>query len=120
MVWGLRLTGSAETIRFEDVPSPALFTTPGTKGLGSTPARTVCVPTVSPDGVLGLHPVGVSVVPKEMAPPATPTYVTVVPPPPPPLPQAEANTASTATVPSGHRQRRGRWPRPVTAAGGPG
>ncbi len=44
-----------------------------TKGLGSTAARTVRVPGVSPAGVLGLHPVGLSVMPNEMAPPATPT-----------------------------------------------
>ena len=52
---------------------PALSTTSGMNGLGSTAPRTVCVPGVSPAGVLGLHPVGLSVMPKEMLPPATPT-----------------------------------------------
>jgi hypothetical protein len=47
-----------------------LFTT---NGLGRTAPRTVKVPGESPDGVFGLHPVGLSVVPKEMLPPATPT-----------------------------------------------
>ncbi len=52
------------------VDAPEAFTT---KGLGSTPASTVCVPGVSPPGVLGLHPVGLRVVPNEIVPPATPT-----------------------------------------------
>jgi hypothetical protein len=74
MVWGLMLIGSADTIRSElDVGAPALFTAFGTKGLGSTAASTMRVPGESPDGVLGLHPVGLWVVPKEMLPPATPT-----------------------------------------------
>ncbi len=74
MVWGLMLTGSADSMRSDSsVPSPALLTTSGTNGLGSTAPRTVCVPGVSPPGVLGLHPVGLSVMPNEMAPPATPT-----------------------------------------------
>ena len=73
MVWGLRLIASEETIRSElPVGVPALFTTFGTKGLGSTALSTVRVPGVSPAGVLGLHPVTVSVMPNEMAPPATP------------------------------------------------
>ena len=56
-----------------DVGVPSAFITSGTKGLGSTAPSTVCVPGVSPDGVLGLHPVGLCVMPNEIAPPATPT-----------------------------------------------
>ena len=74
MVWGVRLIGSADAMRFGfGAGSPALFTTPGTKGLGSTAASTVCVPGVSPDGVLGLQPVGLYVVPNEIVPLATAT-----------------------------------------------
>ena len=70
----MRLIGSADTISSElGIGSLALFTTSGTKGLGSTPANTVCVPGVSPATVLGLQPVGLSVVPNEIARPATPT-----------------------------------------------
>ena len=74
MVWGLMLIGSADSISAE-LPSgvPALFTTSGTKGLGSTPASTVWVPACRPPGVLGLQPVGLWVVPNEIVPPATPT-----------------------------------------------
>ena len=74
MVWGLMLIGSADSISSElGVGVPSALTTFGTKGLGSTPASTVCVPGVSPDGVLGLHPVGLCVMPYEIVPPATPT-----------------------------------------------
>ena len=52
---------------------PALLTTFGTYGLGSTAASTVCVPGVSPACVLGLQPVGLCVMPNEIVPPATPT-----------------------------------------------
>ena len=51
-------------------------------------------------------------------PPATPTYVTVVP-PPPLLPHAAASTASAPRIPTIRPPRRGRRPRPVTAAGDP-
>ena len=65
------LTSSDDTIRSAlAIGIPELLTT---KGLGSTPANTVCVPGVSPAGVLGLHPVGLSVMPNEIFPPATPT-----------------------------------------------
>jgi hypothetical protein len=65
------LTSSDWTIRAEfAVEAPRLFTT---NGLGSTAPSTVSVPGESPDGVFGLQPVGLSVVPKEMEPPATPT-----------------------------------------------
>jgi hypothetical protein len=65
------LTSSDETIRSAfAVGTPRLLTK---NGLGSTPLSTVSVPGVSPDGVFGLHPVGLSVMPSEMAPPATPT-----------------------------------------------
>ena len=101
--------------------SLALFTTSGTKGLGSTAASTVCVPGVSPAGVLGLQPVGLCVMPNEIDPSGHADVGDVVPPPPALLPQADANRASsTVLVPTSHRQRRGRRPRPVTAAGDPG
>ncbi len=70
-VWGLRLTGSADSVSSEfgvGIPSA-----PTTKGLGRTAPRTVRVPGVSPSIVLGLQPVTLWVMPKEMAPPATPT-----------------------------------------------
>jgi hypothetical protein len=44
-----------------------------TYGLGSTPPSTVSVVGVSPDGVFGLHPDGLPVIPKEIEPPDTPT-----------------------------------------------
>ena len=117
MVSGLGLTSSAETTSSKfGAGAPASFTT---NGLGSTPARAVSVPGVAPDGVWGLQPVGLSVVPNEIAPPATPMYVTVVPPFVPP-PQPEASTASTPTAPTSPRQPPGRRPRPVTEVGDPG
>ncbi len=64
-------TSSEDSVRSEFcfcVPSA-----PITYGLGSTPARTVCVPGLSPAGVLGLQPDGLSVMPNEIVPPATPT-----------------------------------------------
>ena len=74
MVRGVRLIGSADAMRFGFCAgSLALFTTPGTKGLGSTAASTVCVPGVSPPTVLGLQPVGLNVVPNEIDPFATAT-----------------------------------------------
>ena len=65
------LTSSDETI--SDSLAVGLPEALVTKGLGSTPASTVWVPGVLPVGVFGLQPVGVSVVPKEIVPPATPT-----------------------------------------------
>ena len=71
MVCGLVLTSSEDSIRAEfAVGAPSA---PTTNGLGRTAPRTRRVPGVSPAGVWGLHPVGLSVVPNEMAPPATPT-----------------------------------------------
>ena len=117
MVSGLVLTSSDWSIRSElATDAPASFTT---NGLGSTAPRTVSVPGVSPLGVFGLQPVGLWAMPKEMAPPATPTYVTVVLPPLLP-PQAAARIPMPATSPTSLYQRRGRRPRRVTAAGDPG
>ncbi len=68
---GLRLSGSADAIRSElGVGIPLASTT---YGLGRTPASTVSVAGVSPDGVFGLHPVGLPVIPNEIDPPDTPT-----------------------------------------------
>src|SRR6185312_137697 len=79
IVWGLVRTTSACSIRFGfcivGVCAPAWLTT---YGLGSTAPSTIWVPGVSPVGVLALQPVGPAVIPKEMDPPATATYVTVV------------------------------------------
>ena len=64
-------TSSDDTIRSAlaiGIPEPST-----TKGLGSTAANTVCVPGVSPAGVLGLQPVGLWVMPNEIFPPATAT-----------------------------------------------
>jgi hypothetical protein len=44
-----------------------------TYGLGRTPPSTVSVAGVFPDGVFGLHPLGLPVIPKEIEPPDTPT-----------------------------------------------
>jgi len=44
-----------------------------TYGLGNTPPRTVSVAAVFPDGVFGLHPLGLPVIPNEIEPPDTPT-----------------------------------------------
>ena len=71
IVSGLVLTSSDETMSAAlAVGLPEALVT---KGLGNTPASTVWVPTVSPAGVFGLQPVGLSVVPNEIVPPATPT-----------------------------------------------
>ncbi len=65
------LIGSADAINAELAEgAPFAWTT---YGLGSTPPNTVRVPRVSPPGVFGLHPVGLPVMPNEIAPPATPT-----------------------------------------------
>jgi hypothetical protein len=71
MVSGFVLTSSDCAIRLGFATgAPVLLTT---NGLGNTAPRMVRVPGVSPDGALGLHPVGPSVVPNEIVPPATPT-----------------------------------------------
>ena len=70
MVSGLRLTSSDRAKLESGVSVPALFTI---HGLGRTPLSMVWVPGASPSGVFGLHPVTLSLMPKEMAPPATPT-----------------------------------------------
>ena len=71
IVSGLVLTSSDCWMRFGfGVTSPEASTM---NGLGSTAARSICVPAESPVGVLGLQPVGPWVTPTETDPPATPT-----------------------------------------------
>ena len=68
---GGTLTTSDCAIRFRFAVATSFSFT--VNGLGSTAPRTIKVPGVSPAGVCALHPVGLCVMPKEMAPPPTPT-----------------------------------------------